>query len=139
MELHLECDRTPRSNSKIHTYINLDQRIPSAIYIFKVSKKHTRRMCQIYSKLVIKTPEQHLVLLLLTLNIFYILFYCQYCWIRTDKCWLGLRNSSFRQKKLFSVIARNILYGLGKFLVYMLSKLFSQYKVAKGYIFMTAL
>ena len=84
MELHLECDRTPRSNSKIHTYINLDQRIPSAIYIFKVSKKHTRRMCQIYSKLVIKTPEQHLVLLLLTLNTFSTLFYCQYCWIQTD-------------------------------------------------------
>ena len=44
--------------------------IPSAIYIFKVSKKQTRTTCQIYSKVVIKTSERHLVLLLLTLNIF---------------------------------------------------------------------
>ena len=50
--------------------------IPSAIYMFKVSKKHTRTTCQIYSKLVIKTPQRHLVLLLLTLNIFRTLFCC---------------------------------------------------------------
>ena len=74
------------------------QSIPSAIYMFKVSKKtktkqqqqqqqqkSTRIMCQIYSRLTIKTPEQRLAPLLLTLNIFLTLFYCYYCWIRTKK------------------------------------------------------
>ena len=42
-------------------------------------------MCQIYSRLTIKTPEQRLAPLLLTLNIFLTLFYCYYCWIRTKK------------------------------------------------------
>ena len=43
-----------------------------------------------YSKLAVKTPEQHLVLLLLILNIYleYIhnLFYC-YCWIQINAAW----------------------------------------------------
>ena len=38
--------------------------------MFKVSKKNTRTMCQIYSKLTVKITEQRLVLLLLTLSIF---------------------------------------------------------------------
>ena len=33
--------------------------------MFKVSKKYTRTMCQIYSKLTIKTTEQYLTHLLL--------------------------------------------------------------------------
>ena len=48
--------------------------IPSAIYI-QSQQKNTRKMCQIYSNLTIKTPEQRLVLLLLTLNIFCTLLY----------------------------------------------------------------
>ena len=82
------------------------QSIPSAIYMFKVSKinpnnkitkqkQNTRTICQIYSKLTIKTPEQCLGPLLLTLNIFLTLFYGYYCWIQT-KSWLSLRNYSFR-------------------------------------------
>ena len=35
--------------------------------MFKVSKKHTKTTCQIYQKLAIKTPERHLILLLLIL------------------------------------------------------------------------
>ena len=47
--------------------------------MFKVSKKKkqqnpNRTTCQIYSKLAIKTPEQCLVLLLLTLNNFALYF-----------------------------------------------------------------
>ena len=41
--------------------------------MFKVSKKHSKTTCQIYQKLAIKTPERHLVLLLLTL---YFALYC---------------------------------------------------------------
>ena len=36
----------------------------------KSQQKHTRATCQTYSKLVIDTPEQHPVLLLLTLTYF---------------------------------------------------------------------
>ena len=57
---------------------------PSDNYMFTVSKKprtttqhnnKTTARCQIYSKLTIKTPEQHLVFLLLTLNIYHTYFY----------------------------------------------------------------
>ena len=58
-------------------------------------------MCQIYSKLVIKTPERHLILLLLTLNIFCTLFYCSYCWIRTNKCYWALITTHFFYKQHF--------------------------------------
>ena len=46
--------------------------IPSTIHMFKISKIHTRTMCQIYSKLLLKSPEWHLVLLLF----YHFLFYC---------------------------------------------------------------
>ena len=46
--------------------------ILSTIHMFKVSKIHTRTMCQIYSKLLLKSPEWHLVLLLF----YHFLFYC---------------------------------------------------------------
>ena len=71
--------------------------IPSGNYMFKVSKKYTITACQIYSKLTLKAPERRLVFLLLTLNIFCTLFHCRYCWIRANKCRLGLRNCSFRR------------------------------------------
>ena len=32
--------------------------IPVGIYLFKVNKGNTRTMCEIYSKLTIKTPER---------------------------------------------------------------------------------
>ena len=56
--------------------------IPAGNYIFKVSNRNTRTRCDICSKLTIKTPERHqndtigvaLVSLVLTLNIFHILF-----------------------------------------------------------------
>ena len=54
------------------------------IYLLKVNNKNTRKRCEICSNLTIKTPERRqcdvaLVSLLLTLNIFHILFYCFYC------------------------------------------------------------
>ena len=49
--------------------------IPSDIYLFKLSKKDTRTMCQLYLKLRIRAPERCLGLLLLTLNMFCSLFY----------------------------------------------------------------
>ena len=49
--------------------------------------KNTRSMCQIYSKLTIKTPEWCFVLLLLTLNTFCTKFYWYYCWTRTNVDW----------------------------------------------------
>ena len=64
----------------------------------EVSKKHTRTMGQIYSKLVVKIQDTrmtsgnsivnfkhiaHFILLLILLN--------------SNKCWLGPRNSGFRQ------------------------------------------
>ena len=65
------------------------------IKLFNLSKK------ALYSELTIKTPEWHLLLQFLTSNIFCNLFYCYYCWIRTNKCWLGLTICSFRQKNCF--------------------------------------
>ena len=58
---------------KKHTDRQKDD-IPSAI-LHSRPAKNTRKMCQIYSQLPIKTPEQRLVLLLLTLNIFCTLLY----------------------------------------------------------------
>ena len=56
---------------------------PAGFYMFKVNNRNTRARCEICSKLTIKTPERHqwrhLVSLLLTLNIFYNLFYCFCC------------------------------------------------------------
>ena len=64
--------------------------ILSTTHMFKVSKIHTRTMCQIYSKLLLKSPEWHLVLLLFYHFLFLVL-------LNSNKCWLGLRNGSFRQ------------------------------------------
>ena len=33
-------------------------RFPANIYLFKVNTRNTRKKCEIYSKLTIKTPEQ---------------------------------------------------------------------------------
>ena len=71
IELCLECDGAPRSNSEIYSKFTLwQQSIPSTIYMFKIP------MCQIYLELTKKTPEQNLVFPLLILNIVCTLFYC---------------------------------------------------------------
>ena len=49
----------------------------------KKKKKKTLKMCHLYPKLTWKTPGR-LLLLLSTLNTFCTLFYCYYCWIRTN-------------------------------------------------------
>ena len=78
------------------------------------SAKKTIEPCQIYSKLTTKTPEQHLVLLLITLNIFRTLYYCYYCWVWTNKCQLGLRNYSFSQLVCFQNCEKYIVLWVGK-------------------------
>ena len=79
--------------------------------MFKVNNRNTRTMCEICSKLAIKTSERRqcvehvqskhkrhqndangvvLVSLMLTLNIFRTLFWCFYCQLWVGKCRLGL-------------------------------------------------
>ena len=56
----------------------------------KKTKKNTRTSiftCQVYLQLTIKTPEQHVAPLLLTLNIFFTLFCCYHCWIQINTGW----------------------------------------------------
>ena len=60
---------------------------PASINLLKVSNKNTRKICEICSKLTMKTPDvidAVLVSLLLTLNGFRTFFWCFYCWTR--KC-----------------------------------------------------
>ena len=97
-----------------------------SIYLLKVSKKNTRTLCQIYSKLTIKKPEQYLVLLLLTLNLFCTLLYCYYCWIRTNKY---LRAWEIR---VFDNEFTSGPMEWGNLLGEMFSSLFTQHKVVKG-------
>ena len=78
------------------------------------SGKKIPETCQLYSKLTTKTPEQCLVLLLLTLNIFHSLFYYYYSWIWTNKCQLGLKNYSFRQKICFQNCEKYLVLWAGK-------------------------
>ena len=46
----------------------------------------------------------------------FIWFYCYYCWIQTNKCWLSLRNYSFN---VFGNCGKYRSYGLGNLLGYM--------------------
>ena len=97
-QAHTHTDTHRHTHTHTHTYTN------------------TRRTCQIYSKLTIKTPEQRPVLLLLTLNTFRTLIYCCYCWIRSNKYQLTL-GSYFQTIYFLWLTERNILsYGLGIFL-----------------------
>ena len=54
---------------------------PSIIYMFKVNNGNTRTMCEICSKLTIKTTERR--------HIFHTLFWCYHCWLWTSECHLG--------------------------------------------------
>ena len=69
--------------------------------------------------------------LLLTLNTFLIWFYCYYCWIQTNKCWLSLRNYSFH---VLGNCGKYIVLWLGNLSIYMFLSLFTQHKDAKGYL-----
>ena len=63
--------------------------VPAGIYLLKVNNRNTRARCEICSKLTIKTPDHHLVFLLLILNNFHTLFLCFYCQLWTCNCRLG--------------------------------------------------
>ena len=80
--------------------------------MFNVSKKHSKPTCQIYQKLAIKTPERHLVLLLL------ILYFALYSTGKIAE--FEQANAGWAWKiqtmNLFLVTVRNTLSsGLGKF------------------------
>ena len=70
-ELCLKCDRAPRSDSETYKFT---LGIKYSIWHLHVQsqQKNNRTLCQIYSKLTIKTPEWYLVILLLTLHKRYI-------------------------------------------------------------------
>ena len=61
---------------------------PADICLFKVNDRNTTTMCEICSKLTIKTLEQRhwLVSLLLTLNRFHKFCWCFSCRLSTSKC-----------------------------------------------------
>ena len=74
-----------------HTWKNNRSVMPSFpgdIYVVKVKNGDARIMCDILSKLAIKTLERRLVSLLLTLNILQT-FWCFFCWLCMSKCRLG--------------------------------------------------
>ena len=73
---------------------------------------HTLETCQIYSKLTIKTPKRRLLLLLVTLNMFRSLFYCYYCWIRTNN-WVWEDRVS-DNKSVFSNYEKYVALWAGK-------------------------
>ena len=59
-----------------------DMQHPVDIYLLKVYNRNTRARCEICLKLTTNSLDDNvvfLVSLLLTLNIFHILFYCFYC------------------------------------------------------------
>ena len=86
------------------------------------------------------SPEQYLLLLLLTLNIFHTLFYYYYCWIWTkvNTFWVWEYIVSDNQF-VFSNCEKYILLWVGKFCWVTFSSILTQNKVAKGYLLMTAL
>ena len=71
-------------------------------------------MCQIYSELTIKTPELHLVLLLLTLNIFALystVTNAEFEKINADWAWETLVS----ENKFVSSDCEKFIVGLGEF------------------------
>ena len=75
-----------------HFVATCDATNPTCNYMFKVNSRNNRAMCEICSKLTMKTPERAigvaLASLLLTLNIFHNLFKSFYCKLWAGKCWL---------------------------------------------------
>ena len=93
--------------------------------IFKIKNKDTKTMSG--ASIVIFEHVSHFILLLVLLSL-------------SKLMPVGPEKLQFQTVNLFSVAVRNILsYGLGKFVGYIFSCLFIQYKVAKGYIFTTVL
>ena len=70
-----------------------NKRWPAGTYLFRVNNGNTKTMCEICSKLTIKTPNDVsdvvLVSLMLSLNSFHAFFWCFYCSLWTSKCLLG--------------------------------------------------
>ena len=91
---------------------------PTNIYLLKINNRNTRKRSHICSKLEIKTPD-HMVHLLLPLNIFHTFLSCFYCWLWTcifllenvnfsfhSACWYS--SKQYASKKFSSVI-QNLL------------------------------
>ena len=71
--------------SNLPKAISLYITLTAGIYLSKFNTGNTRTMCEISSKLTVKTPERHLVFLMLTLSIYHLFVYCFHCWIWTSK------------------------------------------------------
>ena len=71
--------------------------LPAGIYMFKVNDGNTRKLCEIGSKLRIKTPEQrhwcHSGIFMLNLNRFHTFFWCFHRWLWTSKFQIGRKPS----------------------------------------------
>ena len=88
-------DQVWNTYSFSHWVKNTPQRYqPTGIYLVIVNNGKTRTMCQICSKW--KKRHQNeiydivLVFLLLTLNMFHLLFWCFHCWFWAIICRLGI-------------------------------------------------
>ena len=71
--------------------------LPAGICMFKVNDGNTRKLCEIGSKLRIKTPEQrhwcHSGIFMLNLNRFHTFFWCFHRWLWTSKFQIGRKPS----------------------------------------------
>ena len=82
---------------------------PFGIYLLKVCNGNTRSMCEICSKLTIKTPERRFqVFLLLTLNLYHILFWCFHSSLWT-------RKYRLRKTDVLPELPGNCTYAFDKF------------------------
>ena len=48
------------NQARVLRFVNIIFGFPADIYLFKVKNGNTRKRCEIYSKLTIKTPERRL-------------------------------------------------------------------------------
>ena len=71
---------------------------PAGIYLSKVNKRNTRTMCEICSKLTLKTPGgrqwRRSGVFSVNFEQIYTLFWCCHCWFWTSKCRRGRKVSS---------------------------------------------
>ena len=66
------------------------------IYLFKVNNRSTKEKCENYSKLTIKTSEQHFTLLIVDFGHNSLLFLVYCSWLSTSKCLLGPTLSIYK-------------------------------------------
>ena len=82
-----------RSLHGVNSIQDYSNPLAAGIYLFKVNNGNTGTMCEIYSKLTIKTSEwrhwRRSAVYLLTLNRFHTLFWCFHCWLWTSTQRLG--------------------------------------------------